>query len=85
MVLAGGVTAMACDPTGLLASGSACGVISLVPTARHATGTTMQLLPPHQRLSPGPALVEPTLDDGPVRFCLPSLPSPYVKNCASWD
>lgn len=42
---------MACDNSGLLASGSHSGVISLVQTGRQATGTTMRLLPPHHRLS----------------------------------
>ena len=42
---------MACDISGLLASGSHRGVISLVQTGRQATGTTMRLLPPHHRLS----------------------------------
>lgn len=41
---------MACDSSGLLASGSHSGVISLLQTGRHATGATMRLLAPHQRL-----------------------------------
>ena len=50
MPIAGGVAAMACDSSGLLASGSHNGVISLVPTGAQAAGTSMRLLPPHQRL-----------------------------------
>ena len=51
MLFAGGVAAMACDASGLLASGSHSGVISLLHTGRHATGNTMRLLAPNHRLS----------------------------------
>ncbi|KAL3160746.1 hypothetical protein ABBQ32_010655 [Trebouxia sp. C0010 RCD-2024] len=42
---------MACDSSGLLASGSHSGVINLLQTGRHAVGTTLRLLPPHPSLS----------------------------------
>ncbi|KAL3139282.1 Cilia- and flagella-associated protein 43 [Trebouxia sp. C0009 RCD-2024] len=42
---------MACDGSGLLATGSHSGVINLLQTGRHAAGITMRLLPPHPRLS----------------------------------
>ena len=48
---AGGVAAMACDASGLLASGSHSGVISLLHTGRHAIGNSMRLLAPNHRLS----------------------------------
>lgn len=51
MLSVGGVAAMACDSSGLLASGSHSGVISLLQTGRHATGATMRLLAPHPCLS----------------------------------
>lgn len=51
LCVAGGVTAMACDSSGLLASGSHSGVINLLQTGRHAVGTTLRLLPPHPSLS----------------------------------
>ena len=51
VLFAGGVAAIACDNSGLLASCSHSGVMSLLHTRRHATGRTMRLLAPHNRLS----------------------------------